>query len=54
MKEGTRVKRAIIISHYYLYIYNLFRVSLFYSDATFHVYACTRSVFFQIRSIKSL
>ena len=33
-------------------IYNLFRVSLFHSDETFCVYACTRSVFFQIRSIK--
>ena len=54
VKEGARVKRAIIISHYYLYVYNLFRVSLFHSDETFHVYACTRSVFFQIRSIKSL
>ena len=43
VKEGARVKRA---SHYYYYIYNLFRVSLFHSDMTFHVYACTRSVFF--------
>ena len=46
VKEGARVKWAIIISHCYLYIYNLFRVSLFHSDETFHVYACTRSVFF--------
>ena len=27
-------------------------MSLFHSDETSHVYACTRSVFFQIRSIK--
>ena len=27
-------------------------MSLFHSDETFHVYACTRSVVFQIRSIK--
>ena len=27
-------------------------VSLFHSDETFRVYACTRSVFFLIRSIK--
>ena len=46
VKEVARVKQAIIISHYYLYIHNLFRVSLFHSDQTFHVYACTRSVFF--------
>ena len=50
-KEGG-VKRAIIISHYYLYIYNLFRVSLFHSDETFHVYACTRSVFFSNKIYK--
>ena len=34
-KEGVRVKWA---GHN---IYNLFRVSLFHSDETFHVYACT-------------
>ena len=34
-------------------VYNLFRVSLFHSDQTFHLYACTRSVFL-IRSIKKL
>ena len=46
VKEVARVKWAIIIiSHYCLYIYNLFRVSLFHSDETFPVYACTRSVF---------
>ena len=43
-----RVKRLVIITN----IYNLFRASLFRSDETFHVYACTRSVF-QIRSIKN-
>ena len=40
-KEDVRVKRA---SHN---IYNLFRVSLFHSDQTFHVYACTGSAFFK-------
>ena len=30
----------------YIYIYNLFRVRLFHSDETFHVYACTSSGFF--------
>ena len=42
-KEGVRVKQAIVII---TNIYNLFRVSLLHSDETFHVYACTRSVFF--------
>ena len=52
VKEVARVKQAIVISHYYLYIYNLFRVSLFHSDETFHVYACTRSVFFSNKNYK--
>ena len=33
-------------------MYNLFRVSLFHSDETFHVYACRRSVFLRMRAIK--
>ena len=45
-KEGVSVKWA---GHN---IYNLFRVSLFHSDETFHVYACTGNAFFQIRPIK--
>ena len=44
-----RVKRA---RHYYYNIYNLFRVSLFHSDETFHVYACTGSVFFSNKIYK--
>ena len=38
-KEGVRVKRASYN------IYNLFRVSLFHSDHTFHDYPCTGSAF---------
>ena len=41
-KEGARVKWA---THK---IYNLFRVSLFHSDETFHVYAYTGSAFFKL------
>ena len=36
-----RVNGLVIITN----IYNLFRVILFHSDDTFHVYACTRSAF---------
>ena len=53
-REGGVLKRRVqeqnglvIITN----IYNLFKVSLFHSDETFHVYACARSVF-QIRSMK--
>ena len=45
-KEGARVNQLVIITN----IYNLFRVSLFHSDETFHVYACTRSVFSNIKA----
>ena len=40
-KEGARLKQA---SHN---IYSLFRVNLFHSDETFHLYACTGSAFFK-------
>ena len=42
-KEGGEKNGLIIITN----IYNVFRVSLFPSDETFHVYACTRSAFFK-------
>ena len=45
-KEGVTVKQA----NYY-YQYNLFGVSLLHLDKTFHVYACTRSVFFFLNKI---
>ena len=45
-KEGASVKWA---GHN---IYNLFRVSLFHSDETFHVYACTGSDFFSNKTYK--
>ena len=48
-EEGVRVRRA---SHYYEYIYNLFRVNLFHSDETFMCMHAQEVCFFQIRSKK--